>query len=67
MPVIPPKTATESFFTDKGNIEVESNFHLQVGNKVYVDGAPAPDGEYVICLWFINIKVKNGVIHQITY
>jgi hypothetical protein len=65
--MIPQKTAIDSYFTDKGNIEVENNFQLQIGNKVFIDGQPAPDGNYEICLWFITITVKQGVIIEIGY
>lgn len=65
--MIPQKMATYTYHTDKGIIEVENNFQLQIGNKVFFDGQPASDGNYEICLWFITITVKQGVITDILY
>jgi hypothetical protein len=62
-----PQTVTSSYNTDKGIINVENNFQIQIGNKVFREGHPAPDGNYEICLWFITLAVKQGVITDILY
>jgi hypothetical protein len=55
------------FKTDKGvlDIVIPSDFYPQKGNKVFLNGQPAPDGKYRFgLLWYEHIK--NGVIEKHT-
>ena len=46
--------------TDKGIVDIETCIHLK-GQKAFMNGQPAPDGEYKFgFLWYINIK--NGIV-----
>jgi hypothetical protein len=51
------------FESDKGvlDIVIPEDFHPQKGNKVFLNGQPAPDGKYRLgVLWYEHIK--DGVI-----
>lgn len=46
--------------TDKGIVEIEPCIQLK-GQKAFINGQPAPDGEYKFgFLWYVHIK--NGIV-----
>lgn len=66
---IKPNYNTTRLETKQGKLEIRTKLHsgYTLGDKVFLNGEPAPDGKYVYGwpAWASSIRVKNGEVEPL--